>query len=113
MTATDSETGEAGYVEDAQDWEGELKGRAAIEQYLTKAFEGHLKNFQTKLLDEIAIVFVTSEVAIYKGRYELRGTLDEEGNALPASKVLYAQVYAKKNGQWLAAHGYFTRPIVE
>jgi uncharacterized protein (TIGR02246 family) len=103
----------AEYTEETEGWEGAVKGRAAIEQYLTKAFEGPFKNVQTKLIDEIGIVFVTPEVAIFKGRYENSEMLDEEGNALPDAKLLYAQVYVKKNGRWLAAHGFFTRPIVE
>ena len=103
----------ATYDENAENWIGTIKGRAVIEKQYGENYAGPLQNLKIKVLDEIGIVFVTPDVAIYKARYEFSGMLDEEGKALPTNKVLYAKVFVKKNGKWLGAHGYFYRSIEE
>lgn len=63
-------------------------------------------------LDEIGIVFVTPDVAIYKCRDEVTGGLDADGNPRQPEKRLAAAVYVKKNGKWLWTT-WFSRPIQE
>jgi uncharacterized protein (TIGR02246 family) len=100
-------------VENSENWEGTRKGKVACEKAFEEYFAGSLKNFEVKLLDEVGIVFVAPDVAIYKARYAYSGTLDDEGKASPPGKTMYARVYVKKDGKWLGAHGQFNRPIEE
>jgi len=100
-------------VEEYESWNGNVNGRPACEKYYGENFAGPWKNFQVKLSEEVGVVFVTPDVAIYKARYAHSGGFDREGKALPAGKVLYARVYVKKNGKWLGAHGQLVRPIEE
>ncbi len=99
-------------VENFENWEGTTKGRAAYEKGVEESFAGPLKNFHSKMLEEIGIVFVTPDVAIYKSRYENGGMLDEAGTALHPTKALVADVYVKKNGKWMYAAS-FSRPMEE
>jgi uncharacterized protein (TIGR02246 family) len=110
--AHDAKVVVATMVENVEGWEGQYKGKAAIEEQLTGFFAGPGKDFHTELLDVIGVYFVTPDVAIYKARYEASGVVDEGGNAEPAEKLLFARVYVKKNGGWLGA-AMFTRPIEE
>ena len=103
----------ATHVENSESWDGTRKGRAACEKIFEERFSGPFKGFQVKLEDEIGIVFVTPDVAIYKARYEFSGVTDETGKTLPPGKTLYARVYVKKDGKWMGAHGQFNRPIEE
>ena len=103
----------ATHVESVESWGGGWKGKAACEKYYGENFAGPWKNFQVKLSEEVGLVFVTPDVAIYKARYAHSGGFDREGKALPAGNVLYARVYVKKNGKWLGAHGQLVRPIEE
>ena len=97
--------------EDFEMWEGDIKGHAATEKYLSGMFSD-AKDIQFKLLDEIGIVFVTSDVAIYKHYDEVTGRLDDDGKSVPPFKRLSARVFVKKNGKWLYVAG-FHRPIEE
>ena len=98
-------------TEDSENWDGTVKGRAATEKYLSEElFAG--QHLHIKRLEEIGIVFVTPDVAIYKGRTEWTGWVDEDGKSLPPIKSLDATVYVKKSGKWLQA-AYFWRPIEE
>ena len=96
--------------EDFQNWDGTVKGRAAEEKQRRENFER--QKVQAKILDEIGIVFVTPEVAIYKFRVEITGSLDADGKPLPPLKMLYASVCVKKNDKWLRA-AVFNRPVEE
>lgn len=98
-------------VEDLENWTGSMKGRAAFEKYYTE-FWGRNKDRQYELLDEIGIVFVTPDVAIYKYRDKATGGLDADGKPNPPQKRLNADVYVKKNGKWLT-HSWYWRPIEE
>jgi ketosteroid isomerase-like protein len=91
----------ASATEDVETWTGNLKGKAAWEKYLTEERWERQKDIQYKLLDEIGIVFVTPDVAIYKYRDETTGAIDADGKAIPPYKRLYALVLVKKNGNWL------------
>ena len=66
-------------TEDVENWVGSLKGKAAFEKYFTETWERQ-KDMHAKFLDEIGIIFVTPEVAIYKCRDEITGSLDADGN---------------------------------
>ncbi len=100
------------YVENIEDWGGAVKGIAAMRKADEEMFAGAFKNTQSKLIEEIGIVFVTPDVAIYKSRYENGGMLDEAGTALHPTKALVADVYVKKNGKWMYAAS-FSRPMEE
>ena len=95
--------------ENFENWEGDLKGRAAFEKMLTESFERQ-KSIKAKALDDIGIVFATPNVAIWKGRAEFVGRLDADGKPLPPLRMLVAQVLVKKNSNWLRA-ARFSRPI--
>jgi uncharacterized protein (TIGR02246 family) len=97
--------------ENFETWEGEARGRAAIEKHLSDVFT-NAKDIQYKLLEEIGIVFVAPDVAIYKERHEITGSLDADGKPVPPGKRLTARVFVKKNGKWLFSAN-FARPIEE
>ena len=99
------------YVDDFENWSGSIKGRVAWEKNLSELFENS-KDSQWKQLEEIAIIFVTPDVAIYKDRHELSGWVDADGQQLPPLKRLWGGMFAKKNGKWLIA-GQFIRRIEE
>jgi ketosteroid isomerase-like protein len=89
-------------TETHESWEGGLKGRAAWERYLTEYFEDQ-EGTKANPGEEIGLFFVTPEVAIYKGRAEFTGDIDEDGKPLPATRTLVAMVFVKKNEKWLRA----------
>jgi uncharacterized protein (TIGR02246 family) len=91
-------------VEDFENWPGTRKGRKQVSENWASA-EG-----QYKQLDEIGIIFVTPDVAIFKEHGEETGFLDSDGKPLPTEKVLESWVAVKKNGKWLLA-AIFTRAI--
>lgn len=94
-----------------ENWDGSDKGRAAFEKTAAKFLERQ-KDYHVKPLEEIGIVFVTPDVAIYKVRDEMSGELDAAGKALPPFKMIRARVLVKKNGKWLYA-ATFSRRIEE
>ena len=98
--------------ENYENWMGTIKGRAASEKDNEELLAGPWKNAQFELLDEIGIVFVTPEVAIYKGRYSNSGIVDEDGETVPPAKFLWAGVWLKKGGNWLLATN-FSRTMEE
>jgi len=93
-------------VENIESWDGKRKGRKQISEFLA-SMKG-----QYKQLDEIGIIFVTPDAAIFKEHGENTGGIDADGKPLPPQKALEAWVLVKKNGKWLAA-AIFTRPIEE
>lgn len=99
------------FTEDNENWTGRQKGRAGQEKGFLENFERQ-KDIQWNLLDEISLVFVTPDVAIYKAHSEDIGRVDKERKLLPPRKLLSAWVCVKKNGKWLEA-AYFERPIEE
>ncbi len=69
-------------------------------------------SIKSKHLEEIGIIFLTPDVAVYKARMDNTGLVDEDGKSLPQLKWLGAWVMVKKNGKWLSA-AFFSRPIEE
>jgi ketosteroid isomerase-like protein len=90
-------------AENVESWNGDVKGRAAMEQYLSNTF-ANAKDIHIELTDEIGIVFVTPDVAIHKHNDVLTGSLNADG------KRLSARIFVKKNGNWFQAM-YLARPI--
>jgi uncharacterized protein (TIGR02246 family) len=93
-----------------ENWDGTVKGPAADEKMMAELFQRQ-PDIQRKMLNEIGIVFVTQDVAIYKFRIEYTGWIDD-GNSQPPMKYLRALVLAKRNGKWLFVTP-FNRPIEE
>lgn len=83
-----------------EDWGGNRKGRTAWKKYWSELWERQ-KGARGKLLEEIGIIFVTPDVAIYKAIDETTGMLDAGGKPLPSRKDLNAHVLVKENGAWL------------
>lgn len=104
--ALNSQDVKAGFAlcdESFENYAGTLKGRDANVKYWSKIFETRFKNVKYKQIEKIGIQFITSDVAIYKDRYDFSGALDEEGKQRPASKWSNAHVFVKKNGKWMLA----------
>jgi ketosteroid isomerase-like protein len=97
-------------TEDYKSWDDTVKGRAALEKNMTELFEG--QHIHVKQLEEIGIIFVTPDVAIYKQRTVWTGWVDEDGKPTPPVKQLTANVYVKQSGKWLEA-AWFSRDIEE
>jgi ketosteroid isomerase-like protein len=95
-------------AENFETWEGDVKGRAAMEKLMSDTF-ATAKDIQFELLDEIGIVFAAPDVAIYKHTDKITGALDDDEEPLPPFKRLSARVFVKQNGNWLfATHFYRT-----
>ena len=71
------------------------------EKSLAAVFDRH-KEHQRKLLEEIGIVFITPDAAIYKGWREVSGWVDNNGKLMPPGNQLFLRVFRKENGKWLA-----------
>jgi uncharacterized protein (TIGR02246 family) len=97
------------FDETVEDWAGLTKGRAAMEKNLTELFSRENDRRQEEL-EEIGIVFVTPDVAIYKSKRVTTGTVDAEGNPLPPEKVMFARVMVKREGRWYLA-AWFGAPL--
>ncbi|MEE8186261.1 MAG: nuclear transport factor 2 family protein [Nitrososphaerales archaeon] len=93
-----------------ESWDGSLKGAAEVEYY-ADLFKRQ-PSIKSKRFEEIGIVFVTPDVAVYKARMDNTGLVDEDGKLLPQVKWLGAWVMVKKNGKWLSA-AFFSRHIEE
>lgn len=93
-------------AENFETWEGDVKGPAAMGKAMSDIF-AHSKDIQYTLLDEIGIVFVTPEVAIYKHHDKITGRLDDSGKSLTPYKRISARVFVRKNGKWLFASHFF------
>jgi uncharacterized protein (TIGR02246 family) len=98
-------------TEDYENWVGTTKGREARAKDLTGTFERQ-KSIRAKQLEEIGIIFVTPDVAIYKQRIEVTGSVDGDGKPLPPARSLAAGVWVKQGGRWLEST-FFSRPIEE
>jgi len=91
-------------------WDGSRKG-VAVADYYADLFKRQ-PTIKSAHLEEIGIVFVTPEIAIYKALRDNTGMVDEEGKRLPQVKWLGAWVLVKRNGKWLSA-AFFSRPVEE
>ena len=99
------------FTKEYENWRGSRKGRAAWEKFYAEFWKIN-QDSRHKLLDEIGIIFVTPDVAIYKGRDETLGGTDADGNPRLPLRELRAWVLVKREGRWLLAAG-FTRPTEE
>jgi uncharacterized protein (TIGR02246 family) len=89
-------------VEDYETWNGEVKGIADYEQYYVDFFETQ-KDVQYEILEEIGLIFLTPDVAIYKARGKFSNQVDDEGKTTPPQQYLHAWVVVKQNGEWRVA----------
>ena len=93
-------------------WESGAKGtKEGQEKWFTEYFAKQ-KDAKGKLLEEVGIVFVTPDVAIYKSYAEPSGMVDDAGKEIPPTKMLGAWVMVKRDGKWLNAASFF-RPAEE
>ena len=99
------------FDETVEDWAGQTKGRDAMEENVTALFDREKNRIQEEL-EEIGIVFVTPDVAIYKSKRVTTGSVDDEGNPLPPQKVMFARVMVKREGRWYLA-AWFGSPLNE
>ena len=92
-------------------WKGIYKGKDGAVKSHEDMFSRQ-KDWRIEVVDEIGLVFVTPNVAIYKLRCQTSGIVDANGNGLPPIKFLQAIVYVKRDMQWLRA-ATFSRDIEE
>ena len=64
----------------------------------------------TKMLDEVAIVFLAPDIAIHQYRAEFTGGRDDDDKPIATEKTFVARVYARKDGKWMT-RAYFATPI--
>jgi uncharacterized protein (TIGR02246 family) len=88
-----------------------MRDKREAETFWSEAF-AQSKNAKRQFLEEIDIVFVTPDVAIYKSRYERTGRADANGKALPPNQAIAARVLVKRDDTWLLAAS-FGQVIVE
>ena len=96
--------------ESAESWDGSRKGAAQAEYY-ADMFK-RMPSIKSNFLEEIGIIFLTPDVAVYKALMDNTGLVDEDGKPLPQLKWLGAWVMVKRNGKWLSA-AFFSRLIEE
>jgi len=97
-------------AEDFENWLGTDKGREAN---VAAGLEGLKRqpSVQYRRTDEIGIVFLSSDVALYKAHWEFTGLTDSAGKPQPPVKLLGACVMVKREGKWQMA-AFFSRPAV-
>lgn len=99
------------FDETVEDWTGQTKGREAYKKNLTDLFAREKNRIQEEI-EEIGIVFVTDDVAIYKSTRVTKGTVDADGKPLPPEKVIFARVVVKREGRWYLS-AWFGAPLAE
>jgi uncharacterized protein (TIGR02246 family) len=99
------------FDEKVEDWAGGTQGRKAMEETLTDLFAREPNRLQQEL-EEIGIVFVTPDVAIYKSRRVTTGTVDAKGAPLPPQRVQFARILVRREGRWYLA-AWFGSPVAE
>ena len=87
-------------TEDYEDWTGSMKGLKAREEYFTERWKWD-KNAKYNVVEEIGIIFVSPDVAIYKARCESTGLVEKDGTPRPKNEWIGAWVLVKKSGDWL------------
>ena len=95
-------------AEDFENWLGTDKGRDINVKISLEGLKSQ-PNVQYKRSDELGVVFLSTEVALYKAYWEFSGMVDAAGNPLPPMKLLGACVMVKRGGKWLMA-AFFSRP---
>ena len=99
------------FDETVENWTGSIRGRAAYEEAITGLFEREGNRLQEEV-EEVGIVFVTDDVAIYKSRRQVTGEVDSAGNDLPPQTVNLARIFVKRDEGWLLA-AWFAMPVDE
>ncbi len=99
------------FDETVENWTGEIRGRAAYEKAIAGLFEREGKRLQ-KEVEEVGIVFVTDDVAIYKSRRQVTGEVDSAGNELPPQTVKLARIFVKREDRWFLS-AWFAMPVDE
>jgi hypothetical protein len=95
-------------ADDFENWLGTDKGRdinvkAGLEELKSQP------SVQYRRSGELGVVFLSSDVALYKAYWEFSGMVDVAGSPLPTMKLLGACVMVKRDGKWLMA-AFFSRP---
>ncbi len=106
----DAEGMAASWDEAIENWRGNRKGAASVEYY-SDLFKQQPR-IKSNLLEEVGIVFLTPDVAIFKALMDNTGLVDKEGKPRPQVKWLGAWVFVKKDGKWLNTT-FFSRPTEE
>jgi ketosteroid isomerase-like protein len=91
--------------------DGRRKGIDEVTAGYVRLFD-RSKEFHIEQLEEIGIVFVTPDVAIYKDRRRITGYIERDGSPRPPQTRLTAWVMVKRNDSWLCA-AFFYRPLDE
>ncbi len=106
----DSEGMAAGRDKACENWKGDQKGSALV-KYYSDLFKQQTR-IKSHLLEEVGIIFVTPDVAIYKALMDNTGLVDKEGKPRPQVKWLGAWLFVKRDGKWLLA-AFFSSSIEE
>jgi len=99
------------FDETVEDWTGATRGRAAYEKAIAGLFEREGHRLQ-KEVEEVGIVFVTDDVAIYKSRRQVMGEIDSAGKELPPQTVNLARIFVKRDNRWLLS-AWFAMPVTQ
>ncbi len=93
------------WVEDGDHLEPDArlaKGRREIETLLTLQHEGIFKETQLKL-DLESVWFITADVALVDGTYDLTGARDLAGKDIGVRRGHLTSILLKEGGRWLIA----------
>jgi uncharacterized protein (TIGR02246 family) len=88
------------FADDYETWDGETKGIVAYEQSYSELLELQ-KDLKYEFQQEIGIIFLKPDFAVYKGRGVFTDMLDEDGNTLPPQEMRHAWILMKEDGRWL------------
>lgn len=99
------------FDETVENWTGSIRGRAAYEKAIAGLFAREADRLQEEL-EEVGIVFVTDDVAIYKSRRQVTGEVNSAGNELPPQTVNLARIFVKREEGWLLS-AWFAMPVDE
>jgi ketosteroid isomerase-like protein len=93
------------FDEKIESWNGDAKGPSEHSKMYAEIFQRQ-PELQMNRLEEIGIIFVTPDVAIYKHRRKMTGRRDADGKSLSDLVELHTRVFVKRNGKWLLASYY-------
>jgi uncharacterized protein (TIGR02246 family) len=79
---------------------GIVRGREAIQLRYEKMFAGWAKGTLHSHPGQVNIRFLTPDVAVGDGFYEVKGIKGAEGKEQPVEKGTWAIVVTKVNGEW-------------